>query len=196
MEAAAVANTAQRKTKEGAFMQEFLTRFEGPILLWIQECVRSELLTPVMIFITHLGDQGRIWIAIAALCLLFGRTRKAGVCMACALLLNFVLNNLILKNLFVRARPYETVEGLQRIIEAQRDFSFPSGHTGSSFAAATVTFLLCPRWAGMSALALASLVALSRLYVGVHFPTDILGGALVGVAAALVVCKLCRRNRR
>lgn len=175
-------------------MEQFLANIEGPVLLWIQEFMRNDILTPVMKFITHLGDRGYVWIAIAVLCLIFARTRRVGVLMGASLLLNLLLNNVILKNLFARTRPYEAVEGLERIIEAQGDFSFPSGHTGSSFAAAMVIFLLCPKWAGIPALVLAALIAFSRMYVGVHFPTDILGGVLVGIVSALVVCRVYKRK--
>lgn len=75
--------------------------------------------------------------------------------LTCSLLGSLIVNNLILKNLVARTRPYEAVDGLQRIIEAQRDLSFPSGHTGSSFAAAVVIFPTCPGKIGVPALILA-----------------------------------------
>ncbi len=162
---------------------------DASILLWIQEYVRCDALTPAMTFITHLGDGGAVWIILAAVCLLFGRTRTAGALAAVSMACNFLVNNVFLKNFVARTRPYEAVEGLSRIIEAQRDFSFPSGHSGSSFAAATVIFLMCPRRYGISALVLASAIALSRLYVGVHYPTDVLAGGLIGAAAAILVCR-------
>lgn len=176
-------------------MEEILVNLEGPILLWIQEYIRNEFLTPVVTFITHLGDSGFIWILLTVICLVFARTRKTGVLLTFSLLLNFLVNNLVLKNLVARTRPYEAVEGLHRIIEAQSDFSFPSGHTGCSFAAAVVLFVVCPRKVGIPAMILAVLIALSRLYVGVHFPTDVLGGAIIGTAAALFVCWVNRKRQ-
>ena len=111
---------------------DVLLQLDGNILLWIQEHVRNAVLTPVMTFITHLGDAGWIWIALAIVFLLVKKMRRTGVLMTCSLLGSLIVNNLILKNLVARTRPYEAVDGLQRIIEAQRDLSFPSGHTGSS----------------------------------------------------------------
>ncbi len=169
-------------------MEEILVNLEGPILLWIQEYLRVDFLTPVITFITHLGDGGRIWIACALLFLILPKTRKTGVVMAASMLLNLLATNIVLKNLFARTRPYVAVEGLHRMIEAQSDFSFPSGHTACSFAAAVVIFRLCPRKVGIPAIVLAVLISLSRLYVGVHFPTDVIGGAIIGTAAALFVC--------
>ena len=130
---------------------DVLLQLDGNILLWIQEHVRNAVLTPVMTFITHLGDAGWIWIALAIVFLLVKKMRRTGVLMTCSLLGSLIVNNLILKNLVARTRPYEAVDGLQRIIEAQRDLSFPSGHTGSSFAAAVVIFLTCPRKIGVPA---------------------------------------------
>lgn len=172
-------------------MQEFLAELEGPVLLWIQEFVRTDFLDPVMKFITHLGDAGWIWIALAIGLLVIKRTRKIGATMALAMVLNLLVTNVVLKRVLARTRPYEIVEGLHRIIEAQSDFSFPSGHTACSFAGAVVIYKLCPRKYGILALILAVLISLSRLYVGVHFPTDVLGGALVGTAAALLACRIC-----
>lgn len=175
-------------------MEELLVNLEGPILLWIQEYIRNEWLTPVMTFITHLGDSGFIWIVLTLACLIWARTRRVGILMLFSLLLNTLANNIILKNMLARTRPYEVVQGLIRIIEAQSDFSFPSGHTGCSFAAAVVIFMMCPRRYGIPAMTLAVLISLSRLYVGVHFPTDVLCGGLIGTAAAVFVCRFYRKK--
>lgn len=175
-------------------MLETLVNIDGSILLWIQENIRNDILTPVMEFITHLGDKGMVWIGIAVVFLLFAKTRKTGFMVMLSLLGSLLVNNVILKNLAARTRPYEAVEGLNRIIEAQGDFSFPSGHTGSSFAAAVVIFCMCPRKYGVPAMILAVLISLSRLYVGVHYPTDVIAGAITGTLVALTVCKLSKRN--
>ena len=173
-------------------MEEWLAGLEGPVLLWIQEVVRSDMLTPFVTVLTHLGDSGFIWIVLTVLALMIARTRTTGVLMACSLLLNTLCNNVLLKNMVARTRPYEVVPGLVRVIEAQTDYSFPSGHTGCAFAAAVVVFIRCPRRVGVPVLLFAVLISLSRLYVGVHFPTDVLGGALIGTAAALLVCRVYR----
>ena len=109
-----------------------------------------------------------------------------------SLLGSLLINNVIIKNLVARPRPYTMVEGLNRIIEAQSDMSFPSGHTSSSFAAAMVIYCMCPKKISIPALILAALISLSRIYVGVHYPTDVLAGALVGGAIAVLVCKIYR----
>lgn len=175
-------------------MLESLLQLDGAILLWIQEHVRQDFLSPVVKFITHLGDAGWCWILLAVILLIVKKTRKIGVVTAVSLLSSYVVNNLILKNLVARVRPYEAVDGLQRIIEAQSDFSFPSGHSASSFAAAVVIFMLCPRKYGVPALVLAFLIALSRLYVGVHYPTDVLTGVISGTVIAVIVCTVYKKK--
>ena len=97
-------------------MEQFLIDWEGPVLLWIQEHMRNDFLTPVLTFLTHLGDHGYFWIALTILFLLLRKTRKVGGLMTCSLLLNTLVNNVLLKNLVARTRPYEVVDGLHRII--------------------------------------------------------------------------------
>ncbi len=157
---------------------------DGSILLWIQEHIRNPYLDEIVIFITHLGDAGWFWIALTFIMLLFGKTRRAGIVSALALFCSLVVNNGILKNVVARIRPYEQIDSLVLMIEKQVDFSFPSGHSAASFAAATAICLNLPKRFGIPALILAALIALSRLYVGVHYPTDVLSGAVSGIACA------------
>jgi len=159
---------------------------DGKILLWIQNNMRSDALTPAFRFITTLGNMGAIWILITVLFLLFRKTRKAGFGCATALLTSLVFNNLILKNLVARVRPYDVIEGLIALIPHPHDFSFPSGHTAASFAAATVIFVMLPKKYGVLALILATLISFSRLYLGVHYPTDVLFGMLSGTVIGVV----------
>ncbi|KIR01562.1 hypothetical protein P261_00376 [Lachnospiraceae bacterium TWA4] len=163
---------------------------DGAILLWIQENLRQDFLNPIVVFITSLGNAGIIWIVISLLLLIPKKTRKIGILSLLALLGSAIVNNLILKNLVGRVRPYEVVDGLRLIIERQKDASFPSGHSGSSFASAVVLYKNLPKTYGILALVLAALIALSRLYVGVHYPTDVLVGTIDGIIIGLVINKL------
>lgn len=159
---------------------------DGAILLWIQEWIRSDLMNPIMIKITHLGDAGLVWIALSLFLLFPKSTRKYAMMAIVALLLSLLINNMLLKNIIARTRPYEVVEGLNRLIGAQHDFSFPSGHTASSFATAVVLFCNLKKRYGIPLLILAVLISLSRLYVGVHYPTDVLFGAISGTLLAVL----------
>ncbi len=163
-----------------------LLTLDGNLLLWIQEYLRNDFLTPIMTFITRLGDAGIIWIAISVLLLFFKKTRPIGLMAFLALMGSVVINNLILKHLVARIRPYEVVDGLTLLIEKQNDFSFPSGHSGASLAASVVFLKKAPKKFGIPALILALLICFSRLYVGVHYPTDVLAGICTGTLSACI----------
>ena len=174
-------------------MEAFL-QWDGGILLWIQDNLRFDWLTPVMKAITFLGDSGWFWIALALVLCCFKSTRRAGIAAGIALLLSLLVNNICLKPLIDRTRPYELMEGLAILVSPPGDASFPSGHSGASFAAATAMFPhLKKRWVAVCLIVLAALIALSRLYVGVHFPTDVAAGALIGVVLGLIGSRLARR---
>ena len=110
--------------------------------------------------------------------------------MLVSLALTYLVNNLLLKELIDRTRPYEVFDKVQRLIEKQRDSSFPSGHSASSFAAAMCIYLNGYKRYGIPLLLLALLMALSRLYVGVHYPGDVVTGAIIGSLMAWLVYKL------
>ena len=166
---------------------ELLQSLDYQILFFLQERLRSPVLTPVMLFFTALGDSGAVWLALAAACLFRRSTRACGAAMLLALLLGLLTGNLILKNLFARPRPFLTYSSLHHLV-AQGGYSFPSAHAMSSFAAAGSFFLFFRQHGrtvfGVPALVLAALIAFSRLYVGVHYPSDVLCGCLIGLALA------------
>lgn len=163
------------------FLLGFLSEAEGPVLLWIQEHIRCAGLDALAVGFTSLGNGGMIWIALSLVMLCFKRTRRAGVAGLLALAVGFVLTNLTVKPLVGRLRPWLTVEGLSALVAEHDPNSFPSGHTCAAFAAACAWRPHLPKWWGRAALGAAALMGLSRLYVGVHFPTDVLAGALAGV---------------
>lgn len=134
----------------------------------------------IMKTFTHMGDAGGLWIALTAGCVKSDKYRKSGLSMAYALLLSFIFSNTILKNLFDRARPFWKDETFKVKIREPKDFSFPSGHTSASIGSA-VALLLNKRKEGIAALALASQIAFSRLYLLVHYPTDVLAGIMLGI---------------
>ena len=178
-------------------MSTAIFNFDGSVLLWIQNSLRGGILNPIMVFITHLGDKGLLWIAVTLVLLFIPRTRKTGFTSAIAMVIGLIVANLILKNWVARPRPYVTIEQLQLMIEVQKDFSFPSGHSTNSFACAWVLLRTMDKRFGIPALILAILIAFSRLYVGVHYPTDVIAGILIGICAAegaiAITRALCRR---
>lgn len=172
-------------------MSEILLEWEGAVLLWIQNNLRGPLTDSLFSFYTQLGNAGMIWLVACVLMLCFKRTRRAGVTGLVALAVGFVLTNLILKPLVHRARPWLVIEGLIPLVSEGDPHSFPSGHTSAAFAAACAWRPHLPKKWGNAALVCAVLMGFFRLYVGVHFPTDVLVGALVGCLSAWIAyrCK-------
>ena len=164
--------------------------FDLPILDWIVNHLWCPFLDAVMPLITLLGDAGIFWIAIAVVLLFFPKTRKVGLGMGAALVIGLLLCNVTLKPLIARIRPYDyQLEHfgvtVKLLIEAQHDFSFPSGHTIASFEAATV-LLIHSKKAGIPAMILACLIAFSRLYLYVHYPTDVIASIILGVGIGIL----------
>lgn len=163
------------------------------------QTIHTPLLDKILAFITSLGNAGIIWIVLAIVLLILPKTRKTGIIVAAALLMDLILCNLILKNLVARVRPYDVNTAIAILIKKPLDFSFPSGHTAASFAAMTALFLAKMKKAWIAALILAVLIAFSRLYFYVHYPTDVLGGAVVGILSGIIgyaiVEKLDKRRK-
>lgn len=162
-----------------------MNEFEMGILNAIQDIFGSEFLNAVMPIITLFGDGGIFWIALAALLLIFKKTRKIGLTMGLSLLMGFIFGNIFLKNVVGRIRPYDLNPNFPLLIEKLHDFSFPSGHTLASFEAAVSIFLYNKKF-GSLALILAVLIAFSRLYLYVHYPTDVLASVILGTAFAII----------
>jgi undecaprenyl-diphosphatase len=157
--------------------------FEFQILDFIRETFSCAPMDAIMKFITFFGNAGWFWIVLSLVLAFIPKTRKIGLTACCALLFSLIFCNLTLKPLIARIRPYD-LRDIALIIEAEHDFSFPSGHTSASFAAAVSIFYYNKKWFGISALVFATLIAFSRLYLYVHFPTDILGGIVLGIVCA------------
>lgn len=160
--------------------------FDLPILEWIAANLRCAFLDAVMPIITLLGDAGIFWIAIAVVLLFIPKYRRVGLGMGAALIMGLLVCNVTMKPLFARPRPYDYQlvhfgKEIALLIEAQHDFSFPSGHTLASFEAATVLAIHSKK-AGIPALILACLIAFSRLYLYVHYPTDVLFSVAMGIS--------------
>ena len=170
---------------------EWLLEKDGQLLLWLKEAFAHPVLDRLMIFVSSLGNKGWLWIAIGAALLLFGlknkRWGRGGLLVLLSLAVNALLCNGILKPLVGRTRPY-ALYGYDILIPPVGDPSFPSGHTAASFAAATALYAIDKRW-GLAAYAFAALMGFSRLYLGVHFPTDVVMGAIVGALAAKLVIR-------
>ena len=181
--------------------------WDAGFLLYIQEYIRSDFLNPIMKVLTHSGDKGILLIVLILALLFIPRTRAIGIMSTISIVIEALLNNVLLKNLIARTRPYDEIEGLINLVGRQSDYSFPSGHTGAAFAVAgamlvvalfglpmiektgefkredpSLTFKLI----SVILIMYATLLAFSRMYVGVHYPTDVLCGLLLGLGTSAV----------
>lgn len=146
-------------------------------------------------FITYFGESGIFWIAIALFLLCFKKTRLCGITMSIALVIGLALGNGVMKNLFARPRPYTLDPDLHlRLLwgEMTKDYSFPSGHTLASFEAATAIFFYYRKW-GIAAFCLAVLIGISRIFLLVHYPSDVIVGAVLGILFAAVASILAKK---
>lgn len=165
----------------------WIIQLDVSILLFIQEHIRCEAFNGFWKFITSLGDGGWFWIALSLVLVIPKKTRSVGIASLLSLGLGALLTNVALKNIVARPRPFDLTETIIPLIAKPHDYSFPSGHTCASFASALICYRMLPKKYGIPAVILAALIALSRLYVGVHYPTDVIGGFLVAFFASTVV---------
>ncbi|WP_040212991.1 phosphatase PAP2 family protein [Clostridium polynesiense] len=157
-----------------------LNNLDRNILNNIQQYLKNPFLDNIMPFITALGDAGIIWILISIILISTKKYRKAGIVCALSLAINAVLGEVVIKNVIQRARPFIHDPSLDLLIAKPKTFSFPSGHTASSFAAAAALSVYLKRYS-IIFWVLAVLIAFSRLYLYVHFPSDVAGGILLGL---------------
>lgn len=172
--------------------------FDLPILEWIAANLRCAFMDVFMPIITLFGDAGIFWIAIAAILLFIPKYRKVGLSMGAALVLGLLVCNVTLKPLLQRIRPYDYQwevygKAIQLLVETPHDFSFPSGHTIASFEAATV-LMIHNKKMGIPAMILAVLIAFSRMYLYVHYPTDVLCSVVLGIGFAFLGTYLVRKG--
>ena len=174
-------------------MLSLFAHWDAAILLSLQ-ALHGTFADSLLVAYTHLGDAGVIWIVLSLILLFFPKTRRAGLLSLLAMGLGLLCTNGIIKHVVARVRPYEVVAGLEPLVRSGDPNSFPSGHTSAAFSAGVVWSRTLPRrWAKVAAIAAAALMGFSRLYVGVHYPTDVLAGAVLGSLYAVVILLLAAR---
>ncbi len=170
-------------------MFEIIQPIDFQILDWIQAHLRCGWMDWLMPKITSLGAAGLIWIVLSILLLWRKGHRKCGVKMIVSLVLCLVIGLLLLKNIIARPRPCWINDGIAMLVAVPKDYSFPSGHTMSSISSAVLLFRE-DRKIGIPACILAVLIAFSRLYLYVHFPSDVFAGTVIGILLAVMADKL------
>lgn len=161
--------------------------------LYALQNIHNPVLDKIMIVLSTIGDAGLFWIGVAILLICMKKYRKCGLQVAVAMLLTFIVGNLILKNMIHRDRPCWIDPSITLLVKLPSDFSFPSGHSMNGFTA-SVSILLCDKKLGIAAVILAAAIAFSRLYNFVHFPTDVIAGIVIGIVSALFVNYLFQRK--
>jgi len=172
-----------------------LQQIDIAIIEWIRDTLVTDWLTPIFKGITFFGEYGIGWITVAVVLLCMKRTRRIGLTMGIALVAGLLLGEIFLKNVIARPRPFTLWPEMTLLIPEPHGFSCPSGHTTSSFAAATSIFLYHKKW-GSGALVLAALIGFSRMYFTVHYMTDVLFGIVLGIACGFLAYYVIRRVRR
>ena len=179
-------------------LDSWAVSFDLPILDWIQANLGHPFLDFIMPWITILGDAGIFWMICAGILAITKKYRRIGFGMAIAMMIGLVVCNMILKPAVGRIRPYDFQESLgvtiNLLIDKQHDISFPSGHTIASFEACTV-MMLGSRKLGIPATLLAILIAFSRLYLYVHYPTDVIASIILGTLFGLIGYLVSHRIR-
>ncbi len=164
--------------------------WEFDILNGIQSVFQSDLMDQIMPAVTALGNGGIFWIAAGLVFTLYKKTRTFGICILTALVFEVLSCNVILKPLVARPRPFTSDPARILLIPRPEDYSFPSGHTAVSFAGASAAWFMKKRKTGVAFGAVACLIAFSRLYLYVHYPTDVLAGAVIGILCGAAASKL------
>lgn len=175
-------------------MLDIINSLDINILNFIRNSFSNPVMDKLMIFFTSLGDKGFIWIVIGVVLLFQKKYRRVGFVLLMALLVTSIMGERIIKNIAQRPRPFTTYPYISIIINPPTSFSFPSGHTASSFAAAFVLGYYLKEWRYIAYI-FASLIAFSRLYLFVHNPSDIVAGILLGTLCALLTIKVIDKNK-
>ncbi len=166
-----------------------LQNFDLNLLLGIYNTCHNSIFDKIMPVISSLGNVGTVWIILSLIFLTSKKYRRTGVICLLALLFTSFMGEVILKHLIQRPRPFNEIPGVQLLISKPLTYSFPSGHTASSFAAAYIIFKEIRRLA-IPAFIIAALIAFSRMYLLVHYPSDIAGGIILGILCAAAARKL------
>lgn len=162
-----------------------ITELDKLVVVKIKK-LHSKTNNRIMTFITHLGTGGFVWFALALPMLLTRSMREAAVNLMFALLINLFMGEILIKHIVARVRPSETLPEEEQIVKRPKYYSFPSGHSSAAFAVAAVTIVRCPPYIFIPVIIVAIFIAFSRLYLRVHYLSDVVVGILLGLVCGFV----------
>lgn len=176
-------------------MIDYITNIDFSILYWIQDNLRNSFTDFVMPLFSNLQDGGLIWISIAVVMLFFKRTRYCGIAVLLAMGIDTLITEYGIKNVVCRVRPCNLVDDVNMLVEKPTSYSFPSNHSASAFAGAVAVMLTIKKKAWtIPAFVFSGIIAFSRMYVFVHFPSDVFAGILIGSTISVLVCYLMKKT--
>lgn len=170
-----------------------LDKIDMNILILIQNYIHNYILDKIMTFVTYIGNSGIVWIVLSIILLINKKYRKIGLMCICALILTSIFGEGVLKHLVQRQRPFSVMPAVNLLINKPITYSFPSSHTSSSFAIVGIVWSQMKKLR-MPVIILAIVVAFSRLYLFVHYPSDIFGGVILGLLCSKIVIIIFRHN--
>ncbi|MBR5479887.1 MAG: phosphatase PAP2 family protein [Clostridia bacterium] len=170
-------------------MIEWLANLDLSVAEYFVNGTFPALLDKVMVFITSFGDAGALWIACGVIFLIFKKTRTCGVAMLLSLAITFLISQLVIKEIVGRPRPFVVVPGAELLVSIPHGSSFPSSHAATSFAAAASIFCF-NKIHGAVALALALIIGFTRIYLYVHFLSDVVVGAVLGITIGICLTRV------
>ena len=166
----------------GYLLLQKLKKIDGSILNWVQAHTKTAVMDKTMLFFTRLGDRGAIWIIYAAICACSAKLRLVGIHLTMCVSACAFLGNFAIKPMFGRTRPCNIDRGRSMLLSRPEDSSFPSCHTMTSFAAAVITAWQAGGFLGVTSLVFASMISFSRVYLYVHYQSDVVVGMALGIA--------------
>lgn len=176
-------------------MIDFITKIDFSILYWIQDNLRNSFMDFVMPLFSNLQDGGLIWISIAVVMLFFKRTRYCGIAVLFAMGIDTLITEYGIKNIVCRVRPCNLVDDVNMLVKKPTSYSFPSNHSASAFAGAVAVMLTIKKKAWtIPAFVFSGIISFSRMYVFVHFPSDVFAGILLGSTVSVLVCYLMKKT--
>ncbi len=170
-----------------------IQNWDASVLRWMHLHVQTEALDQIMMYITYMGNMGIIWVVLAVALFLIAKKTYLALQVSISLGLSFLISNLLLKNVVHRLRPYDVLDWIELLIASLDDYSFPSGHTSAAFAVATVLLLNRAR-GGYLFLGLAMLMGFSRVYLLVHYPTDVIAGMIIGCLLGFITFEAWKKR--